>query len=252
MTYSTAQLAQLAGVSARTLRYYDGIGLLRAARADNGYRTYGADAVDTLQQILFYRALGLELCEIKKILSAPDYDRETALRRQRTSLCAQRDSLDKLIRNIDKTLGALKGDTVMTDSEKFEGFKERMLRENEEKYGAELQKKYGAQVMEASREKFGSMSEEKWLRAQEYSTQFSETLKRAMESGDPAGEAAQRACELHGQWLRQFWPDGMYTKQAHRAMADMYVADERFAAYYDEIEKGAAEFLRDALAIYCA
>lgn len=80
---------------------------------------------------------------------------------------------------------------------------------------------------------------------------INELLKEAFEEGNPAGELAQEACDLHRQWLCVFWKDGTYSKEAHKGLAEMYVADERFKAYYDSIEAGCAEFLRDAIRIYC-
>ncbi|NLM83141.1 MAG: MerR family transcriptional regulator, partial [Clostridiales bacterium] len=71
MEYTVSKLARLSGVSARTLRYYDAIGLLKPGRvAPNGYRVYGQREVDRLQQILFYREMGMPLLEIKKVLSS--------------------------------------------------------------------------------------------------------------------------------------------------------------------------------------
>jgi hypothetical protein len=75
------------------------------------------------------------------------------------------------------------------------------------------------------------------------------TLKKAMQEGDPAGELAQKACELHRKWLMHTWKD--YSKQAHLNLGEMYVADARFSAYYDAIAPGCAIFLRDALKVYC-
>jgi hypothetical protein len=75
-----------------------------------------------------------------------------------------------------------------------------------------------------------------------------ETLKAAVAEGDPAGELAQKAADLHRQWLCYYWDS--YSKEAHAGVARMYVEDERFKAYYDEKQPGGAEFLRDAILIY--
>ena len=69
-----------------------------------------------------------------------------------------------------------------------------------------------------------------------------------METGDPASEIAQRAADLHKQWLTFYWKE--YSKEAHAGLAQMYVDDERFKAYYDKVKLGAAEFLRDAILVY--
>jgi hypothetical protein len=74
------------------------------------------------------------------------------------------------------------------------------------------------------------------------------TLNEAFKTGDPAGELAQKAADLHRQWLCCFWDS--YTKEAHAGVAQMYVDDERFTAYYDKAQPGTAKFLRDAVLIY--
>ena len=79
-----------------------------------------------------------------------------------------------------------------------------------------------------------------------------EALVAAMAAGDPTGEDAHRAADLHRQWLCKFWKDGTYSKAAHLGLAEMYVADDRFKAYYEAVAPGAAEFLRDAIKAYCA
>ena len=137
----------------------------------------------------------------------------------------------------------------MSDEEKFEGFKRDLIKENEEKYGREVRKAYGEDAVDASNERLAGMSREEWNRQEELSKEILETLKAAMEDGSPAGETAQKACDLHRQWLCMFWGDGAYSREAHREMGEMYAADERFKAYYDKVQDGAAEFLRDALNI---
>ena len=253
MEYTVNQLASLSGVSKRTLRYYDAIGLLAPRRAaDNGYRLYGPREVDRLQQILFYRALGVPLEAIGRLLSAPDFDREKALEAHLSALLEKRAELEALIGNVTKTICAMKGETMMTDQEKFEGFKQKMLSDNEDAYGDEIRSRYGDEAVDASYAKVAGMSEEQWQKSQALSAAVNQALKEAFDSGDPACEAAMRACDLHRQWLCLFWKDGTYSKEAHKGLAEMYAADPRFAAYYDRIAPGCARFFRDAIAVYCS
>lgn len=253
MIYTINRLAKLSGVSTRTLRYYDEIGLLKPERnPDNGYRTYAEHQIDLLQQILFYRELGFSLDEIKKILNAPDFDRQQALKDHLTALQYKKEQIETLIGTVTKTLCSLKGETAMEDQEKFEGFKQGLLDENERKYGAEIRAKYGNDAVDASNDKFKSMEEEQWKNAENTRRQINELLKAALKEGDPCGEAAQKACALHQEWLCQFWRSGTYSKEAHRSLGEMYAADERFKAYYEEnAGLGAAEFFRDAIREYC-
>ncbi|MGI6005296.1 MAG: MerR family transcriptional regulator [Christensenellales bacterium] len=250
MRYTAGQLAKLAGVSKRTLHYYDEIGLLRPQRnTQSGYRLYGRPEVDRLQQILFYRHLGLPLDEIKAILSDPSFDAGQALLRHMSALEARRAQLDGLIETLRKTIAYEKGEIDMRDDEKFEGFKDRMIAENEEKFGKEARSLYGDDAVDAAGARIKGATKEQMAAVEELSRQFNETLKAAARSGDPAGELAQKACDLHHRWLTFFW--GGYSKEAHRNIGQMYVDDERFAAYYNDIVPGGAVFLRDALAIYC-
>ncbi|MCL2080278.1 MAG: TipAS antibiotic-recognition domain-containing protein [Oscillospiraceae bacterium] len=102
-----------------------------------------------------------------------------------------------------------------------------------------------------SNKKIKGMREEQWQKSQELSAEINETLKTALKFGDPDSEMAQKACDLHRQWLCMFWEDGTYSKKAHKGLAETYVADERFKKYYDAIADGAAVFLRDSIIIYC-
>lgn len=139
----------------------------------------------------------------------------------------------------------------MSDKENFEGFKQKLIDENEKSYGNEVREKFGGAVVDASNKKLKGMTKDQYKAAQDLCAKVNETLKQALESGDPASETAQKVCALHKQWLLVYWPRDVYSKQAHKALGEMYVADERFKAHYDKIAPGAAEFLRDALNIYC-
>lgn len=249
MEYTVQKLASLSGVSARTLRYYDEIGLLKPARVNSsGYRIYGGSEVEKLQQILFYRELGMSLEDISDILADPGFNSIAALRDHREKLACKRSVLDKLIANVDRTLAEKEGGIKMTDAEKFEGFKKELIAENERKYGKEAREKYGSEQIDKSNEKLKGMSQEQYDKAQRLASDVMLTLEEAFETGDPAGKAAQKAADLHRQWLCCYWDT--YSKEAHAGLARMYTEDERFTAYYDKKQPGMAAFLRDAILIY--
>ena len=251
MEYTVNALTKLSGVSARTLRYYDEIGLLKPARvASSGYRIYGEKQVDLLQQIMFYRELGFSLEDIKGLLHAPDFDRRQAFEGHLSALREKRDQLDALIRNVTKSISVLKGESAMGDKEKFEGFGQRLVDENERTYGEEIRKKYGDKAVDESNDKIRGMTREQYEESERLRLEFEQTLRSAFDSGDPAGEAAQKACDLHRQWLCVFYP--RYSKEYHRGLGEMYVSDERFRANYDKLAPGCAEFLHDAINIYCS
>ena len=249
MEYTVQKLAQMAGVSTRTLRYYDEIGILKPARINSsGYRIFGQAEVDRLQQILFYRELGVSLDSIKEIVTAPSFNGAQALREHREKLLEKREQLDLLIFNVEKTIALTEGGIKMMDKEKFEGFKQKLVDDNEAKYGKEIREKYGAETVNKSNHKVKEMSQEQHDEVTKLGTDVIETLHAAFKTGDPAGELAQKAADLHRQWLCYYWDS--YSKEAHAGLAQMYVEDARFTAYYDEKQPGAAEFLRDAVHIY--
>ena len=246
MEYTTGELAKLAGISTRTLRYYDQLGLLSPNRESmNGYRVYGQSEVDKLQHILFYRELGVPLESIEKILSEKEFDGVAALESHMSALLAKQKQLNLLIANVQKTILTMKGETTMSDKEKFEGFKEKLIADNESKYGDEIRAKYGDGAIDASIAKVKGMTEEQYAEAEALSDELGETLKAAFEQGDPKSELAQKACLLHKKWLCHYWDS--YSEEAHVGIAQMYVDDERFTAYYDKIAPGCAVFLRDAV-----
>ncbi|MEN6350462.1 MAG: MerR family transcriptional regulator [Syntrophomonas sp.] len=249
MEYSIQKLSQMAGVSSRTLRYYDEIDILKPARINSsGYRVYGRAELDRLQQILFYRELGLSLEGIREIVTAPGFNAYQALVHHHERLLDKKKRLDLLIANVEKTIAASEGRIAMKDSEKFEGFKQKMIDDNEKEYGGEARAKYGNEQVDLANQKLKGMSQDQYAELEKLSSSLNETLKAAVASGDPAGELGQQAADLHRQWLSFFWDS--YNKEAHAGLAQMYVADERFSEYYDKIQTGAAVFLRDAILIY--
>lgn len=249
MEYTVQKLGRLAGISTRTLRYYDEIGILKPARINSsGYRLYGQIEVDRLQQILLYRELDIPLEQIQKILGDRFFDPKRALAEHRTTLFKKKERIEQLIRNVEKTIEMTQGGTKMSDTEKFEGFKQKTIDENEEKYGKEIREKYGETTIDQSNHKMKNMTEQQYKELQELSEEVNSTIKEAFITGDPAGEAAQKACELHKKWILLFWT--RYSKEAHMALAQMYVDDPRFTVYYDKIAPGAAAFFRDAMQVY--
>lgn len=247
--YTVQKLAKLAGVTGRTLRYYDEIGILKPARVNaSGYRIYGQAEVDKLQQILFYRELELDLESIQKIINAPSFNEVEALKEHRDKLLTKQKRLEGLIEIVDRTLAAKEGSITMSDKEKFEAFKQNMIDENEAKYGKEVRGKYGNETIDKSNAKLKGMSKNQYEQGEKLGEEVLKVLNEAFKTGDPAGELAQKAADLHRQWLGFYWDS--YSKEAHAGLAQMYVDDERFTAFYDKEQPGTAEFLRDAIYIY--
>lgn len=249
MEYTVQKLSRLAGVSKRTLRYYDQIGLLRPARVNSsGYRIYGLAEVDMLQQILFYRELGFSLEKIKEIVTDPKFNKVMALKEHRGKLLERRAQLDVLIDNVNRSIAHGEGRITMSDQDKFQGFKQKLVDQNEEKFGREVREKYGDEAINESNQRVLNMTEEEHEEVSRLNAELMETLKAAVATGNPGGELAQNAADLHRRWLSFYWPK--YHKEAHVCLVQMYVEDERFRAFYDKEQPGTAEFLRDAVQIY--
>lgn len=250
MEYSVLKLGKLAGISTRTLRYYDEIGLLSPMKVTaSGYRVYGEKEVDALQQILYYRELDLSLTDIKAIVSTPSFDRLAALSSHLSELNKRRDRLSRLIQSVEQTILHEKGKIEMSDKEKFEAFKKDLIRENEEKYGAEVREKYGNKQVDESNAKMMNLTKEQYDSMQKMAAEIVSKLEQAvLQKADPTGEAGTRLAQMHKEWLSYTWKE--YSKEAHLGLTQMYVDDERFTAYYDSRVKGCAVFLRDAVAAF--
>jgi len=249
MEYTIKEISKMAGVSTRTLRYYNEIGLLSPSRvSSSGYRIYGKKEINKLQQILFYREFDLPLEKITNLLSDTSYDREETLKEHKEKLLAKRKQIDLMLETLDESILEVKGMIKMKDTEKFKGLKEKNLKINEEKYGKEIREKYGEEVVEKSNRKYSEQSQETHEKAEQLATQILQKLYEAMDGNDPSSPLAQEVATLHKEWISIYWLS--YSKEAHRGLADMYVEDERFKAYYDKEKEGAAEFLRDSINFY--
>ena len=134
----------------------------------------------------------------------------------------------------------------MSDQEKFEAFKENVVKENEEKYGAEVREKYGDGEADAFNRKILNMTEAEWKAFQDLETKIRDSLKNAVLTGiRPESGEAKKIVGLHKEWLCKTWKQ--YTAEAHRGVAMLYVTDERFKGYYDKEVEGCAAFLEQAV-----
>lgn len=233
MDYTVKRLADLAGVSSRTLRYYDKIGLLKPSKVNlSGYRIYGEKEVDLLQQILFYKSMDMKLDEIKHIISNENFDRIKSLKEHHQKLITKRNRLNQLILTVEKTISYNKGEMKMSDKEKFEGFKKEKLAENEAKYGKEIREKYNKETVEESNEKFMNMSENDLNKMNEIEREMFEALLKVAKTKDLESDSARDVYDKHKAWLSFTWPS--YSAISHIGLAKMYVEDEKFAKYYND------------------
>lgn len=247
MEYSIQQLSRLSGVTTRTLRWYDEIGLLKPSRvAESGYRYYSGAEVDRLQDILYYRALGVELAQIKECLDNPSFDRLAALRSHLTALETEQKRLQALIRSVRDTIRAQERNEIMSDAQKFEAFKERVVAHNEQTYGTEIRAKYGDEQVDAAHAAAMGLTQAQYQEWSNLGREIQKRLEDAVQAGlSPQSEEGQTITNLHRRWLTV--TDNRYDPAKHRGIAELYVADERFTAYYDRQVPGCARFLRDAV-----
>ncbi|QWB95277.1 MerR family transcriptional regulator [Mycoplasmatota bacterium] len=247
--YLIKEIADIAGVSTRTLRYYDDIGILMPhVNKDTGYRLYDDKDIDRLQQILVYKKLGVNLHEIKTILDDKDYLMVDALKKQIVRLTKEGEKIKTIIHTMKEMIAYQEGKIKMNNEDKFKGLKEKDILENEEKYGDELRLTYGDKTIDESNYHYKKLSSYQYQQANQLAKTILEKLKRALINPIPSSDLAQEICRDHERWIKIYWKK--YDKQSHLALVDMYLEDERFKAYYEKVGLGATQLLNKAMHIY--
>ena len=240
MPYTIKKVAKLAGISVRTLHYYDQIGLFTPSlKSQADYRLYTDEDLTRLQQILFYRELDFGLAEIKQILGEPGFDRRMALLEQRRQLMARKKRTEDLIKTIDRTLAVMEGEGKMTTEQLFEGF-------DDTRYREEAEQRWGAERVAESYRRVERLSKEERKALMDESKAIENEMASCMD-GSPADARTQAAVARHYQWVSRFWD---CSPEAYRGLGQMYVDDPRFTAHYDENRPGLALFMRDSMLIY--
>jgi len=244
MALTVSQVAKLSGVSVRALHHYDEIGLLSpGARTDAGYRLYDDDDLQRLQQVLFFRELGFPLEQIQRIVTDRDFDLQAALRMQRQLLTEKAARIHALIGAVDARLGAIERGTMLSKEEMFEVFGEFDPAEHEE----EAQRRWGeTDAYKESARRTKRYTKQDWLRIKEEGAANVEALAWALDAGTPADDPSVMAlAEQHRQHIdRWFYP---CSREMHRGLGEMYVADPRFSEVYERVRPGLARYLRDAI-----
>ncbi len=243
MGYSVGQVADLAGVTIRTLHHYDEVGLLSpGGRSAAGYRIYEESDLERLQRILFYRELGFTLEEISTIVDDPRTDALGHLRRQRGLLAERIKRLGAMVEAIDYEMEARTMDIRLTPEERLEVFGEF----RPEDYAEEAEQRWGeTESYKESRRRVATYKKEDWQRLKAEEEEVRARLAAAMEEGlAPESEEAMAAAEAHRQHISRWFYDCTY--EIHLGLTDMYVGDERFRSNYDATAPGLARFIREA------
>ena len=238
------EFAKLAGVSVRTLHYYDEIGLLKPAFVDeqNGYRFYDEISLLRMQEILFYRELDFSLKSIAEILSSPDYDKQKALAEQRKLLILKKERLERIIDAFD---GAEKGKITMSafDNSDYETARNR--------YEAEAKRRFGeTDAYKEHEKKTASYTKEQWEGVNDGLMTVLAKFAECMKDGNTAdSEEAQTLVKE----LQNYITENYYTctNEILASLGQMYVADERFKTNIDKHTPGTAAFISQAITTYC-
>lgn len=246
MAWTIAEVAKMSGLTSRTLRHYDEIGLLPPADvAANGYRSYGTEELLRLQQILVLRELGVGLPQIGRILDRQT-DRVAALREHHARLLAERDRLGRLAETVARTIGELEDTSqggavpINRPENLFEGF-------DDAQYADEAQQRWPEQYAQAQR-RHTALTPADRERIGRETTAAMVRMAELMAAGAPADDpAVQEEVHRHYLWISTFWTPNA---EAYRGLGRMYVDDARFTATYDKIAVGLAAYYRDAMLVY--
>ncbi|MCU6713071.1 MerR family transcriptional regulator [Paenibacillus sp. J5C_2022] len=237
------EVAELVGISVRTLHHYDEIGLLIPDETtEAGYRIYSEQNLAMLQQILFFKELGFPLKQIKEIVTDPAFDRLEALRLHEQMLLDKRRRLEQLLETVRKTISHAKGEMEMSSKDKFAGFDF-----GKNPYEQEARERWGDEAVDASNKKLNQLKQSGGM--EQFQEEMNELYRKlaAVRGEDPASGEAQSAI---GEWYRMLNKMGSYSLDAFKGLGQMYVDDERFTKTIDGFGEGLAQFMRDAMAVY--
>jgi DNA-binding transcriptional MerR regulator len=242
--YTVKQLSDLAGVSVRTLHYYDEIGLLKPSSVgENSYRYYEEGALLRLQQILFFREMDLGLLQIKEILDSPNFDLVEALHTHRHALQAKIDRMQSLINTVDSTIMHLVGEVTMSKKKKmFQGF----TAEKEKEYEEEAKRRYGEETVAQTTRRWNSYTEEQKTQIKEEGGAIYLDLVDAMPTGHDSDQTQAILVRWH-EHLRHFYEPSI---EVLGGLGKTYNDDPDFNAFFTAIHSDLPEFLSKAIAVY--
>ncbi len=246
MSYTVKKLADISGVSVRTLHYYDEIGLLKPAyHGDNNYRYYEEAQLLLLQQILFYRELGFPLSDIEQILNRDDFDKIKALTSHKHQLKGDLNRINNLIKTIDKTISHLKGKETMPLEDIFEGF----TQEKQDLYHHFLVEN-GVSDTEINqlKDKMQHFSEKDWQANKRDGDDIHTQLALAIDENLSAdSDKVQALIKKHYQMTTTFWTP---TKASYIALGQFYGSNPDFVQFYHDIHPKLLAFLAEAMTVY--
>lgn len=240
----------MVGISVRTLHHYDEIGLLKPqSTTEAGYRLYSEKDLEKLQQILFFKELDFDLKTINEILINPNFNRKRALELHRQLLIKKRDRLNKIIECVEDTIESVERGIKMSNDNMFEAFDMSEIEKHKQKYAEETKQKYGhTDAYKESMAKTSKYTKNDWENIMKRQSDIYREIAELMDRS-PDDEDVQRVV---GKW-RQHITDNFYycTIDIFNGLGELYVTDERFKDNIDKTKEGLAEFLSEAIKIYC-
>lgn len=249
MAYRVKEVADLTGISIRTLHHYDHIGLLKPSfLTDAGYRMYNNQDLERLQQILFFKELDFPLQKIKEILDHPAFDPKHALQLHREVIIAKKERLERIIQTIDQKIQEIEEGAEMEKNKMFTAFNLKEIEEHKKKYSEEAKQTYGKEFVRQVEEVTASYTDAQWSFIMGKWKDLYERMARYI-GDNPSHPEVQRAVDEYRQLITDYFYD--CTPEIFRGLGDLYVQDERFTKNIDQYGNGLSRFLCEAIHIYC-
>ncbi|WP_019202359.1 MerR family transcriptional regulator [Tsukamurella sp. 1534] len=242
--HTVGVIARMTGVSVRTLHHYDEIGLVvPSGRTPAGYRVYSAGDVERLHQVLTYRELGFPLEQIATLLDDPSADALAHLEEQRKLLSERIDRLHRMVAAVEEMMNSKKSGIALTTEEQVEIFGDNWLGDE---YAEEAEQRWGdTDAWKQGRARTATFTKDDWKRIKAEGDALEAAFADALARGvAPGSEEANALAERHRTAIETYY-DCDHAMQVN--LAEMYVADPRFAKHYDDIAPGLAQWLRDAI-----
>lgn len=241
MEWTIQTVAEATGISSRTLRHYDQINLLvPSGTTSGGMRTYDQTSLVRLQRILLLRGIGMGLARIAEVLDGTTDDAE-ALRGHREQLIRERDRITDQLAAVDATIAAIANKETLMPNDMFNGF-------DHSKYDAEVRERWGDDAADRSNNWWNSLGADGQQDFRKQVDELNSAWDAVIVSGaEPESDAAQKVAAQHVDWMGSAWAGSAPDACTLKGIADMYVADERFAANYNRASADGPQFVRDAL-----
>ncbi len=250
MAYTIKRFAALSGVSARTLRLYDEMGLLKPAYVgENQYRYYEEEQALLLQQILFYRELDFSLNDIRQVLSSDAFNKISSMQSQKVMLKEKSQKINSMLKTLDKTIQHLRGELTMQMEEFFDPIKLQ---------NSDIQKEYEAYLvgkgilskaeMAAAWDKLKHWTQADWDSFKGNGDVFYRSMAEAIDSGlNAKSEKVQTLVHQHYLLIKPLWP---FNQTSYLKLAAAYQEDENFKQFCELYHPELLGFIVDAMQVY--